>query len=186
VKTISRYKGNILDIGFGYGDIEKKLKYSKYRSLYGVDISTVAVENLRKIVSGNFRKGNIFNLPYKNCFFDIVLALDVLEHLPPKMIFKAYKEIGRVLKNGGMVIISVPLNENLEEMLKRGQNPNSHLRAYTPNIIKLELEISKFMVIKELYFFAFSKFYFLKSILVRLIPYKIRKPNLIVLEAIKR
>jgi SAM-dependent methyltransferase len=186
VDLLSVYKGKVLDIGFGYGDVEKKLKFSKERVLYGVDISSVAIENLKKVINGHFRKGNIFALPYKKSFFDVVLVLDVLEHIPPKNIFRSLKEIKRVTKKNGVVIISIPLNENLEEMLVKDQNPNSHQRVYTPNIIKTELNLFGFKVVDESYFFAFNNLYFLKTLLMKLIPFKIRRPNLMILKAIKK
>ena len=93
---------------------------------------------------------------------DIVLVLDVLEHLPTNKTYEAYSELIRVLKPGGTLIVSVPLNEGLEEMLKHGKNPNGHLRAYTPDILKTELKLSGFKIIRECYLFAFSKLYFLK------------------------
>ena len=44
-------------------------------------------------------------LPFRNSSFDVVVALDVLEHGDDS---RALKEVKRVLRPGGMVVISVP------------------------------------------------------------------------------
>jgi hypothetical protein len=88
------------------------------------------------------------------------------------------------LKSGGRLIISVPLNEGLEEMLLVGHNPNAHTRIYSPDLIKSELIISGFTVKSEKYIYAFRRQYYLKSLIANFIP-GIKKPNGIIVSAIK-
>ncbi len=50
--------------------------------------------------------GSITNMPYKTAAFDLVTALDVIEHIKDDKL--AAKEINRVIQQDGILIISVP------------------------------------------------------------------------------
>jgi len=190
-RTISRFfskrKGRMLSVGFGAGEIEEEIAKSNNKiEIFGIDISRAAVENMSCLRVGSFIQGNILKIPFKSSYFDFVLALDVLEHIPSTKTFKGYRELRRVLKSKGILIVSVPINENLEEMVKEGKNPNFHLRVYTPEILKAELGTFGFSIIKEIYLYAFNKFYLLKSFLVKKFFFlKLRKPNLLIIIAKK-
>ncbi|HKB88221.1 MAG TPA: methyltransferase domain-containing protein [Patescibacteria group bacterium] len=185
VNCVQNMHGKLLDIGFGHGGVEEKLKMNPNLDLFGIEISKMLVDKIRKSVDGTFKVGNIYGLPFRSNYFDFVLALDVLEHLSTDKTFKAYQEMFRVLKKHALLVASVPLNEDLEEMLRNGKNPNGHLRTYTPDIIKMEMRLSGFKVLYVKYLYAFSRFYFLKSLIVNLFPYKIKKPNLMIIFAEK-
>ncbi len=176
-------KGNLLDVGFGKGAMESRLKNSDF-NLFGIDISNRSVNNVRKYVEGDFKKGNVLKIPFDSNCFNYVLCLDVMEHISPFNTFKALKEINRVLKTDFFLVISVPLNEGLEEMVKNGVNPNAHVRAYTPHILRRELELSGFVIEKEIYLSAFSKHYFFKKFLNQI--FRMREPNLLILMAKKK
>jgi 2-polyprenyl-3-methyl-5-hydroxy-6-metoxy-1,4-benzoquinol methylase len=178
---------NILDIGFGQGYLEKMLNKRKNRlCLYGIDISDKSVNSIsKKYFNWNFFIGEISNLHFKDNYFEYVVALEVLEHISPSKLFLSLSEIKRVLKKNGIIIISVPLNEGLEIMLENGQNPNAHTRIYDPSLIKAELMIGGFELIKTKYLFAFHNFFKLKSFFVKLF-YKKIKPNNIILIARKK
>jgi len=178
---LTNIKGKILDAGFGYGHLERKISKNKNIQIYGVDISDSAVKRIRKEIKGDFRTGDILALPHKSSFFDCIFALDVLEHIPPHKVFRAYRELYRVLKKGGYLVVSVPLNEGLEEKIRKGENPGAHLREYTANIIRMEMKVSKFKVFKEDFLYAFEKNYALKNLILKLSPIKLRDPNQIIL-----
>ncbi|NIM90461.1 MAG: methyltransferase domain-containing protein [Candidatus Aminicenantes bacterium] len=107
---------NILDIGCGNGYLDFKLKNSvpKYYNLkvIGVDKYKPAIDfaNTRKKFlhreDCHFELMDACNLRFEDDSFDIVVCSEVLEHLKqPRM---AIKEIYRVLKKDGLVIISTP------------------------------------------------------------------------------
>ncbi len=96
----------VLDVGCGEGFTLKQLSDKNIgEKLEGVDFLDTAIEIGKKIHPQlKLKQGNIYELPYGNDAFDLVLCTEVLEHL--KYPEKALKELKRVTK--GYVIISVP------------------------------------------------------------------------------
>jgi len=188
IKILKKKEGNVLDIGFGLCPIERKLLRNKTNKLhfFGIDISDFAVKQARERFSGTFLTGSILKIPFLPNTFDLIIALEVLEHIPPTNTFKAFEEIKRVLKKSGLLIISVPLNEDLESLYLKGLNPSGHTRVYTPFLIKTELEMAGFLTIKEKYFYAFRNMYWFKNLLQRTFFKNKWKPNNILLVAQKK
>lgn len=168
----------LLDIGAGFGYIEELLSKEKSIKLYANDISQRAIDNLKKKYIGNFEVASIYTKTYKESFFDTILALEVLEHIPPSKILNVLKKIKRILKKNGLFILSIPTNEGLELMTN---NPNGHVRLYTKELITAELVISGFKVVDIKQFYAFSKLYTLKKILTKLFPKKWQPNDIVVL-----
>jgi len=177
IHLLSQGNGNLLDIGFGNGIIERKLDKSNYR-LFGIDISQKSTIVLNKANLGIFKVSGILKIPFESNFFDYVLVLDVLEHVSPQNTFKALSEVKRVLKKGGNLIISIPLNEGLDNLLKTNRNVNMHVREYTSEILKAELKYSGFLVRKEYFLYAYEKCYRIKKILTEILFRKFKNPNL--------
>lgn len=115
LKKIDTHKYRLLDIGTGPGKTVFALR-NEFQVLYGVDFSQIAFEQAQKAKSMLlpkeqnkifFTKANIEEgLSFKDSSFDIVLLLAVLEHVFDP--YKTLKEIKRVLKRNGMLILSVP------------------------------------------------------------------------------
>lgn len=96
----------ILDVGCGEGFTLDKLKRMQIgRCLEGIDFSSDSLEIAKKIFPDlRFAEGNIYNLPYEDRSFDLVICTEVLEHLEnPKM---ALREMKRVSKD--YLLVSVP------------------------------------------------------------------------------
>jgi len=161
----------ILDVGFGSASLERtffKKKIVKKIAWHGIEISPLSVKNAKKeFPDSTFKIGDILKLTYPSSMFDYVVSLEVMEHIRPRDTFKALREIYRVIKPGKYFIVSVPMNEGLEDMIAQEQNPNAHVRTYTPEVIKAELEIVGFSIIKEKKLFAFHTFYKLKSFIAK-------------------
>ena len=47
-------------------------------------------------------------IPFDDNYFDVITMLAVFEHIEPKKLLKIVKEVNRVLKNGGIYIITTP------------------------------------------------------------------------------
>lgn len=180
---IPNSKIKILDLGFGQGYIEELLSKNKSYELYGIDISSTAVKRAKKKFKGNFITGDISEVQkiYKKNSFDVILALELIEHISPRKIFNFYNTLNTLLKPNGILIVSTPLNENLRH---KKSNPSGHVRDYQPAVIKMEQELSGFKVIESYTFYAFQKNYKLKKFLARIFPNH-WKPNNIVVKARK-
>lgn len=186
IKLLIKEKGKLLDLGFGRGYLENEIvKNNLDLKLFGIDISTFAVESIKKEIKGKFIKGDVIKLPFRNNLFEIVVSLEIMEHISPSNTFKVLREIYRVLKKNGKLIISIPLNERLEILINEGENLSGHVRNYSKELIKAELEISGFELIHEFSLFAFKNLYSLKSILRKTIFKNRWKPNNIILVARK-
>lgn len=184
--SISSNNGKFLDIGFGSGNLEKEIfKNHLDIDIYGVDISPKAVKMARRKIKGNFYIANIFKLPFRKDFFDVVAILDVLEHIEENRALSALREVRRVLKKNGKLIISVPLNEDLSYLIEQKKNYNAHMREYTYEIMKKELRKIGFRTVSKKFLFAFKTHYKLKTFIMKFMP-GIRKPNLLIIECIKK
>ncbi|MBI3397102.1 class I SAM-dependent methyltransferase [Candidatus Woesebacteria bacterium] len=117
--------GPFLDIGSGKGELVLYLARNGKRA-FGIDYSKDAYEIATKNLSRENKKVkaltsykilDITNLPYKNNFFECIFLLDVVEHLTPKQLKLTLKEIKRVLKTDGTVIIHTN-NKYFEKLSK--------------------------------------------------------------------
>lgn len=168
----------LLDIGVGYGFLEKKLEKSK-ASIFGIDISPKSISRVKSLYKGFFVVASIKDIPFKNNFFDVVCIPEVLEHLFTVESDLAMKEVNRVLKSDGKLIISVPLYDKVYP-----NHPSGHIRMYTPAKLFQELNRNGFIVLKKKYLFAFRSLYFIKSCINKIL--KIRQPNNLVVLARRR
>lgn len=97
----------ILDLGCGNGNISIIYKTKTASDLYGVDISEKAVMEAKKKKIKAIKKDlNNEKIPFKNEFFDVVIAGEIIEHVFDTDFL--LEEIHRVLKNDGILILSTP------------------------------------------------------------------------------
>lgn len=103
IKIIMDNKPNkILDIGCGDGLLLSNIKnVLPEADLYGIDVYDTKIKEIQ-IMASDITQG----VPYKKNKFDCVVLGEVIEHLPdPDFILK---EIRRVLKRNGILILSTP------------------------------------------------------------------------------
>lgn len=94
--------------GEGYGSQILAQLASK---VYGVDISKEAVEAARKKYNKenlSFIEGSITKLPFDNESIDVIVSFETIEHIDKSMQIAFMKEIKRVLKKDGILIMSTP------------------------------------------------------------------------------
>lgn len=98
---------DVLDIGCGSGAVMEFLK-RRGHAVCGVDISPIALAFCKQ-KNLAVKEGSADNLPFANASFDVVCALDVIEHIPQEK--NVLQEIERVLRPDGIGIITVPAHQ---------------------------------------------------------------------------
>lgn len=110
---------NYLCLGDPKQSLEEAIQTGRYKHTKIAEINSCGVlhEILRKAEGLSYSEyipsttstqhQDLMNLTYKSNLFDVVLTSDVLEHVPSAV--TALKETYRVLKPGGVHIMSVPL-----------------------------------------------------------------------------
>lgn len=101
-------RGHVADIGCGPGFVLKALSTMKgIDALYGVDFSRSSIKRCREEYPGGiFLMGDIYHLACPNDSFDVVICMETLEHLERAP--EAIRELFRICRKGGHVIITVP------------------------------------------------------------------------------
>lgn len=155
VAQIAEKSSNALDIGPGWGDIIPILE-SKNPDLHytGIDFSRNVIKRLtEKYPTHRFFCGSIADLT--DTQYDLILILEVLEHIVPSRVLGFLGQVNDRLAPGGELIITIPIDENLEEFTfvcgACGQpvNKMGHVRVYSKELIKAELELTGFKVAHE-------------------------------------
>lgn len=96
----------VLDVGCWTGQFEQ-LAIQTTKQMVGIDPDIHAIRFAKTIVKGpRFLKGTATKLQFKNSSFDVVTFLDVIEHIPADTEIVCLKEIARVLKPNGIIILS--------------------------------------------------------------------------------
>jgi 2-polyprenyl-3-methyl-5-hydroxy-6-metoxy-1,4-benzoquinol methylase len=141
--------GHVLDVGMGPGVIvEQVLK--RGGTFNGVDLSPAMVREAREkygqLEGVSFREGNVEAIDAADNSYDQVLAIAVIEYL--KTPDRALAEIARVLKPGGVAIVTVPKRSHIDRLTIGATAPFRALaRAIagsgTDNLPRLRLQPSE-------------------------------------------
>lgn len=115
----------ILDVGCGRGDVALYLGKNSKKTI-GIDYSKEAIKlanSTRKNFPLAIRKKvhyqimNIRKMSFPDNYFDIVICIDVLEHLYRDEVEQALREIKRVLKKDGVLFLQTGMNKLLYDFV---------------------------------------------------------------------
>jgi ubiquinone/menaquinone biosynthesis C-methylase UbiE len=122
----------VLDVGcfIGYGETRI---FSKANEIVAIDSDDNALEFARQnriIPNVTFNKIDAKHLPFSDETFNIVIAFQVIEHIPPDEVDRFLSEVRRVLKMDGLLFIVTP---NRKFRLLPFQRPfnSEHFREFT-------------------------------------------------------
>lgn len=122
----------VLDVGcfIGYGE---KVLADCAKEVIAIDSDDKALEFAARNVFGThikFEKVNAERLPFYDESFDITIAFQLIEHIPPKQVNKFLCEAKRVLKKGGLLFITTPNRKFRLLPFQRPFNPE-HYQEFT-------------------------------------------------------
>ena len=136
----------VLDIGCGSGLMLNALE--NVGQTFGMDMSDDAINFSKEIFSGKVEQGFLPDqIPYAENYFDLITALDVIEHVDEDV--NSLKAIRAHLVADGKAVITVPaymfLWSKFDEM-------NEHKRRYTLTELNTKLVQAGFTVEKISYY----------------------------------
>lgn len=144
---------SVLDIACGTGYGCAMLKEAGAENVRGIDISSEAIEYATK---NYLAQGIVFELGNAECLsglksesFDVVTSFETIEHVPN--VDRYLAEINRVLRPGGMYIVSTPDRRLASTMYPIRGRPNNefHIREYTRTqlipLLETKFKIKEFL-----------------------------------------
>ena len=143
-RRVTDRRPRILDVGCGTG--ANLLMLSEYGDAEGVDISEDALAFCRERGLEKVRLGAAEKLPYADGTFDLVTALDVVEHMDDDL--AGLREMRRVLRPGGRVLLFVPTFMFLWGVQ---DDVSNHRRRYRLPELKRVLEKAGFAIERTTY-----------------------------------
>lgn len=104
----------ILDVGCGYGRFLYFLEQAGYKNVQGIDISKEQLEVARRLGITNVLHHNASDfLQEHEGEFDMIIALDFLEHFSKDKILSLLNTVYRGLKEGGVFLLRAPNADGL-------------------------------------------------------------------------
>jgi len=143
-------KPEVLDVGCGTGVVLRDL--SAWATPTGLDMSHLALGFCRQRSLHRLVQGDGSKLPLRDGQFDAIIGLDIFEHIEDDV--AAFAEAYRVLRPGGILVMSVPAFRSL-------WGPHDvalmHHRRYRVPEVRRRLEDAGFVIRRATYsvFFLF-------------------------------
>jgi cyclopropane fatty-acyl-phospholipid synthase-like methyltransferase len=137
MRLISRYlpsdrNAEILDVGCGHGALLYFLAAAGYTKVAGVDSSAEQVSLAAKLGIVNIKCAPALEytrgLPSES--LDVVILIDILEHLERQELFDLLDEVYRVLRPSGICLAHVPCGEGIWG-IKVLFDDLTHVQAFT-------------------------------------------------------
>jgi SAM-dependent methyltransferase len=136
---------DVLDAGCGGGATLESLR-NRYGNACGLELSGEAVAYARER-GRDVMQGSIEEMPFADESLDLALALDVIEHVYDDA--SALRELHRVLKPGGSLLLTVPA---LMLLWSQHDMANGHYRRYTEGQLRRRVEEAGFETAFSTYF----------------------------------
>lgn len=157
------FNGSVLEIGCSSGFLLQDLKKEfPQAEIVGADIILKPLERLGELLPRvPLLQMDLLQCPLKEQQFDAVVALNVLEHIEDDM--KALKNMARLLKPGGILILEVPQGPNLYDYYDFHLR---HFRRYSKNelLVKIVASGLQLQQINFLGFIPYLSFFFVKKL----------------------
>ena len=112
---------DILDYGCGPGYLMEHLVRKSRGRVFGLDFSTDSVAKANARLAGHPHFAGALQTasipsPFQSGSMDLVIAVEVIEHLSNDKLQAMLSEINRLLKVGGHLVLTTPHEEKLEDL----------------------------------------------------------------------
>jgi len=141
----------MIEIGCGNGSVLQFLK-SKGINIEGGDLFLEALQFCRKRVDVPLYQLEALNTPFADSQYDVVGVFDVIEHIDDDE--EILKEMYRICKSGGRIILTVPANKWLWSYF---DVISCHKRRYSKKELYQKLQCAGF-VVEKISFYVFLLF----------------------------
>jgi 2-polyprenyl-3-methyl-5-hydroxy-6-metoxy-1,4-benzoquinol methylase len=133
----------IVDLGCGYGEFLSFLEKMGYTNTFGVDLDPIGLEIARGRGVKNVKQADaILALRESQREFDVISAIDVLEHVPKVKVLEFLRTVYGALRPGGSFLCQVP---NLAAFYSPLFYMDfTHETPFTPTSLRQALEIANF------------------------------------------
>ena len=154
-----KIKGDkLLDTGCAFGFLLRELA-PFFNNLSGLDISKFAIKKAKRIIpKANLNVLSLDEpLPYPDCYFDCITAIDILEHT--KDFEKNLGKLVKKLRKGGYLIVSTPLDDWPRRYLGFMDKDRTHISVLKENELMSIIKKHKLKVIDKRYYLPFPVIY---------------------------
>ncbi len=105
----------ILDMGSGSGEFISRVASDTGADCYGIDLSPERIRNCSEQFGNvKFSVGEFSKCGHPDNYFDLVISTQTIEHLLEDDLEKAIAEISRVLRPGGILVVTTRFEEDLD------------------------------------------------------------------------
>jgi ubiquinone/menaquinone biosynthesis C-methylase UbiE len=139
-------EGRILDVGCGTGIISRMYPA---KDITGMDIS----EGMLRYHPGKCLKGSADDIPFEDSSFDAVIGRSILHHLSDAE--KALREMRRVLKPGGKLVLWEANKSWLAEFLRRIAQPSERFSETHGSFSDLPGVVRKYFRLRQVKYQGF-------------------------------
>ena len=126
--------GSICDLGCGPGQIARYLHRRRGVDTLGVDLSPRMIAEAQRLNPDiPFHQGNMLSLPDADNSWGGIAAFYCIIHIPRDRIVDALREMKRVLKPGGALLVTFHIGEEIEHIEEWwGKSVNLDFAFYQP------------------------------------------------------
>jgi ubiquinone/menaquinone biosynthesis C-methylase UbiE len=131
----------VLDLGCGRGEVLLACALAG-AEVAGLDYAAAAVaislETLADVGGAEVVQGDVTELPWPDAHFDAVLNGDVIEHVVPEDADRMLREVHRVLRPGGRLVVHTAPNELFLRVTWPTARPVLRLAGHADTVAKLD------------------------------------------------
>lgn len=143
--------GPICDLGCGPGQIARYLHRQGVNTL-GVDLSARMVEEAQRLnPEVHFHQGDMLSLPDADNSWGGIAAFYCILHIPGEKVVEALREMKRVLKPGGLLLITFHIGNEIKHLEEWWEKPvNLDFAFFQPEEMEKWLKDAGFELVETL------------------------------------